>query len=1001
MFNWWHNLSNRIRNALLTLAAMALAAALRLPGLTVFLTADEARSWFGRSIIFLDALLHGNPANTAPGGTVDFIEAVSLSPAPGVTTMWAGAAGIVLAWLQQGAPGSLPDFLARIPFDPLNPALLFWLRLPGALMAIAAVGFTFWWSRPLLGRPGAFLAAAFIALDPFYLALSRVLGHDALVTTFMWLSLLALLRAIQSTEFAGQSSQARVHNLPFTIHHSQLWLTTSGAMAGLAWLSKYPALFIGAFTAPALLTAYLWQSRADGASPLAVLKRWFLDMLIWSAAAGVIFVLLWPAMWVNPLGPVGIIIGDALRASGGAHQKGSFFMGQPVPDPGALFYPIVAVFRTTPVVFLGALLSLWLLLKPRPLVQNSRLDARLPLLILWGYVLLYTLLVTVGGKKQDRYLLPAFPALQMLAAMGYTYLLAVARRGARAVHRLWILPASLVAIQLLMVLPYFPYYFSYYNPMAGGSVAASSTIQVGWGEGLNEAAAYLNTLPDAESTRATSWYSTAFEPYFRGQAIYKIEDEKISRSAKPGLAADYVVFYINQLQRRLPSEGVLAWFQRDEPAHVVALNGQPYAWIYAAPAVTHIFSGEVRLVGQAELLGFDLLDDSGKRLTAVPSNSVAGLRLYWEWQGKAPDDFIGLSLVDETGSTVSWANLIDPGQPITGDMPLDENSGAIVSSDYALVVFPGTPPGRYGLRAWIDRPATGEVVGRFPITPADAQVTVTPPQTPVTAADFEIDRPTNLVFGPLRLLGYNFDTPDWQPGEARVIELFWALVAASPDDAAAALSLVPTTADIPAHLSPRWERLVTPLHPTGQWQPGDHYRDRWALTLPPTQPKGEYTLQLAVNNIEQPIGQVTVGGRDRRFEPPIIDTPLQATVGDSVKLLGYEIVQADDALTVTLVWQAIATPPEDYTVFVQLLDAQNQVIAQNDSAPQNGTAPTGSWAAGEVVADDHTLALPAGLTPGSYRLIAGLYRPGDGQRLPVIGLETTGDALPLTSIELK
>ncbi|NJN99725.1 MAG: hypothetical protein HC875_39295 [Anaerolineales bacterium] len=75
------------------LGCVVLALALRLPGLTVFLTADEARSWFGRSRIFFEALLRGDWANTAPGGQVPFIENVSLSPAPGVTTMWAGGAG--------------------------------------------------------------------------------------------------------------------------------------------------------------------------------------------------------------------------------------------------------------------------------------------------------------------------------------------------------------------------------------------------------------------------------------------------------------------------------------------------------------------------------------------------------------------------------------------------------------------------------------------------------------------------------------------------------------------------------------------------------------------------------------------------------------------------------------------------------------------------------------------------------------------------------------------
>ncbi|MBI1880309.1 MAG: hypothetical protein HYR94_19165, partial [Chloroflexi bacterium] len=541
---------------------LGLALAFRLPGLTVFLTADEARSWFGRSIIFLDSLAQGNWANTAPGGEVAFIENVSLSPAPGVMTMWAGAIGLIVEYLRRGAPGSLSQFLQNIPFDPLDPAMLFYLRLPSVLIAVAAVGLTFWWSRPLLGRWGAFLTAGLFALDPFSLALSRVLGHDGLVSVFMWLSLLAFIRAV--VEGRRQKVDSRNSRLLSILNPPSSILLLSGAFAGLACLAKYPALFMGGFIALIMLFIYLWQTPTTESFskienlPKAcrakskireALPRWISDMLWWIVAAAVVFVLLWPAMWVNPLGPVTTILNDALRASGGSHPKGSFFLGQPVPDPGWLFYPLVALFRTTPVILLGLLLALWQIVSrriPRPAArslpvgqvsgsthQQSINDATSPQenhvsrftlhasrftlhasLILLAYVLFYTLLVTYGGKKQDRYLLPIFPALSMLATIGYLYALrtthyALVRslplgrtspqgafisakpplRTLYALRLTWLAPLIILVIQAAFALPTYPYYFSFYNPLAGGSPAAARLLQVGWGEGLNEAAA--------------------------------------------------------------------------------------------------------------------------------------------------------------------------------------------------------------------------------------------------------------------------------------------------------------------------------------------------------------------------------------------------------------------------------------------------------------------------------------------------------------------------------
>jgi hypothetical protein len=236
-------------------------------------------------------------------------------------------------------------------------------------------------------------------------------------------------------------------------------------------------------------------------------------------------------------------------------------------------------------------------------------------------------------------------------------------------------------------------------------------MQVGWGEGLDKAAAFLNTLPNAESLKVVSWYSTTFEPYFKGQAIYEIDDEKISRSAKPGLAADYVVFYVNQTQRQLPSEGVLQFFRASaSPVYTVTLNGLDYAWIYPSLALPHVLAGEVRLVGQAELLGYKLTDEAGRPVKSAYPESVVLLSMYWEWQGQAEEDKLRISLVDEDNQTRGYGNPIETVAPV----PRAEwQDGMVARNDFALVIFPDTPPGEYRLAAWIERPATGETVGVF------------------------------------------------------------------------------------------------------------------------------------------------------------------------------------------------------------------------------------------------------------------------------------------------
>jgi 4-amino-4-deoxy-L-arabinose transferase-like glycosyltransferase len=668
------------RSWLVALGLFLLALAPRLPGLDVFLTADEPKAWFGRSIQFLDAL-----ARADWGATYD-------SPAPGVTTMWAGALGLLLEYLRQGNFGeNIVDFLQRVPFDPLDPAILPLIRLPIALIAALAVPLTYLWGRSFLGERAAILTACLLALDPFLLALSRVLGHDALVAIFMWLSLVALLRAWHATGFAW------------------LFLVLSGILAGLAFLTKYPSLFLGMFALVLMFVRHL----SDKRPPRQKIRNWLVDALIWWAAAAITFVMLWPAMWTDAPGRLTAIFNDALRASGNPHPKGSFFLGEPVPDPGFGYYALVTLFRTTPFIWLG-----WTLLALVPLMRllrRQRGESVQDVLPLALYSLTYGLLVTLGGKKQDRYILPAFPALTALAALGYIW---TVDRWRNATLRRGVLICVFVA-QAVLVLPHFPYYLTYYNPLMGGGNAAVRNIMVGWGEGLDQAARWLNTLPNAADLRVVAWYSTTFEPYFRGKTLYKVEEEKISRTPKPGLAADYVVLYVNQVQRQLPSAGALQFFRAVTPVYTVTLHGIDYAWVHPAPAVEHIIAGDVRLVGQGELLGYNLRDATGQPIESVQPDSVAYLSLYWEWQGKSPNDPLRVSLVDAQGNTRGWGNHIGTFAPLPQEA---WQEGMVVRDDFALAIFADTPPGDYQLAVWIDRPATGETVGVFPTEGVRIQV---------------------------------------------------------------------------------------------------------------------------------------------------------------------------------------------------------------------------------------------------------------------------------------
>jgi hypothetical protein len=199
--------------------------------------------------------------------------------------------------------------------------------------------------------------------------------------------------------------------------------------------------------------------------------------------------------------------------------------------------------------------------------------------VLLTFATAYTVLMSFGGQKYDRYLLPVFAPLDLAAAWGWFVLLnSLVRRFDRRFSRMaaGALAAGLVLIQALGLAQSFPYTYTYFNPLLGGLKSAGNVMMLGWGEGLDQAASYLNSLPGAGRLRVAAWYGDIFTFFFRG--VTDVIDENTSLADLQG--ADYAVIYIQQVQRQVPSPEFLAYFTRLTPEYTVRIDGVDYAWIY-------------------------------------------------------------------------------------------------------------------------------------------------------------------------------------------------------------------------------------------------------------------------------------------------------------------------------------------------------------------------------------------------------------------------------------
>lgn len=135
--------------------------------------------------------------------------------------------------------------------------------------------------------------------------------------------------------------------------------------------------------------------------------------------------------------------------------------------------------------------------------------------------------------------------------------------------------------------------------------------------------------------------------------------------------------------------------------------------------------------------------------------------------------------------------------------------------------------------------------------------------------------------------------------------------------------------------------------------------------------------------------QFVAGFRVQTFDTPAgslaAQQPYRVDFGSDISLTGFRlarsVVPRGGQLQLTLFWLGRAPVSKSYTVFVHLLAPDGFNTLNGDGIPRNGSRPTTSWQSGETLIDTHSIALPADMPVGVYRLEIGMYERDSGMRL--------------------
>ena len=192
-----------------------------------------------------------------------------------------------------------------------------------------------------------------------------------------------------------------------------------------------------------------------------------------------------------------------------------------------------------------------------------------------------------------------------------------------------------------------------------------------------------------------------------------------------------------------------------------------------------------------------------------------------------------------------------------------------------------------------------------------------------------------------------------------------------------------------------WQSVNPAIIPGDPAQESDEHRLSWTGLLDAELPAGSYDVLAAYEGQPASCGWLA-GWTDScvigQVELSSVALPAgAANFDDKIALLAVDIpdmeLQPGGELPLTLSWLALAPMSEDYTVFVQVLDADDRIVGQVDTWPLQGTYPTGQWTAGETIEDPYLVRLSEELPPGQYKLHIGWYLLETLRRLPIIGLD--------------
>lgn len=399
--------------------------------------------------------------------------------------------------------------------------------------------------KRIIGQKSTVVVILLILFEPFYLALSRALHTDVLLSLFMFISIIYFYSGMSFLP-SLEINSGKIKTFWFNNRD----IIKSGVFLGFAIATKSSALFLFVFFGFITFIIFLRNKK------LIYFKKYVYLVVFAFLTFGVV----WPALIVSPVSTLTLYLFQGVKGVALEEGHSHIWFGVETYDPGILFYPVVLVGRYSALLVLLAIGGVFYLVKNRKI-----LDPRIKnfLYLLAVFFVCYLLMITIVSKKLDRYSLPLVFTMTVYA--GY-YLDKLFRA-----KILYLLIGIFILFRSLLFIGIHPNYLAYYSPFIGGVEGGKDIIEPKWMVGYDKVAEYFNEM---DSDSKLSKVAIADYDYLRPFANFEVLNIKNETERKQ---ADYFVLPVYRKDRNKFYESK---YKLEKLEETINIAGVPYYYIY-------------------------------------------------------------------------------------------------------------------------------------------------------------------------------------------------------------------------------------------------------------------------------------------------------------------------------------------------------------------------------------------------------------------------------------